>query len=324
MSDEFKIGRHIYNNTLFGDRCKFSTLTDLNEFFAPVPEDVQKLWMLDMSEEGYETRYEKAVIVSEQLGVSKALYVCCEIFDTQNSYKISRKISFDDDKLIFVHEAALQQKGCSGANFSHQIMSKTQKFLSEYDKTRRINYITENSEVYVQAHSNPKGEVPTFGGYVWANQGFDFASKQELTAIRESFKIFLSTYQVELEEKDLKKFTKPCHFAAFGCGITAQDNNGNNVHLGKAFMLRQKWFGKWTTANPKAEEKRYAQAYNTPGILSTSRRSHAVEALGKNYRMLLNKYYSRYAHQKNNQQHKNILKELLGKKISELIFSHRD
>lgn len=98
-----------------------------------------------------------------------------------------------------------------------------------------------------------------------------------------------------MDAGDLKKFTKPCHFAAFGCGIGARDGEGRPVHLGKAFLLEQTWFGRWSTDKPDAEEKRYARLYNRPDILPSSRRRTAIAALGESYRKLLHKYYKRYA-----------------------------
>lgn len=148
-------------------------------------------------------------------------------------------------------------------------------------------YKNEHSEIFVQARSAPKGKIPVYGGYIWANQGFDFRDKSDLPRFRDRFKSFLSAHGVEITDKDLKRFTKPCHFAAFGCGIQVADDNGNGVHLGKAFMLEQTWFGRWSTENPRAEEKRYAEAYNREGIPHASRRRQAVAVLNENYKNIL-------------------------------------
>ena len=295
MGENLTISEHIYNNTLFGDKCEFSGFGALTEFFSAVPEDVQKQWPFDFSDKGYRTSYEQALIVSEQMGFVRRLHLRAQIANAEESFFVSRKIWFDDGRLIFVHDSLCREKGAGGTNFAGLLMTRTQDFLRSYDKTRKIRYKNEHSEILVQARSIPKGKMPVFGGYIWANQGFDFQNKSDLPRFRSIFKQFLAGYGVSMDAGDLKKFTKPCHFAAFGCGIGARDGEGRPVHLGKAFLLEQTWFGRWSTDKPDAEEKRYARLYNRPDILPSSRRRTAIAALGESYRKLLHKYYKRYA-----------------------------
>lgn len=68
MSDGLKISEHIYSHTLFGDKCEFSGFGTLTEFFSSVPQAVQERWPFDLSDKGYRTFYEQALVVSEQLG----------------------------------------------------------------------------------------------------------------------------------------------------------------------------------------------------------------------------------------------------------------
>ena len=295
MGNESKICEHIYNHTLFGDKCEFSGIRTLAEFFSSVPQDVQKLWPFDFSEEGYRTNYERAVVVPEQLGFVNKLHLKAQISNDKDSYAVCRQIYFEDNKLVFVHDSLLREKGEGGVNFANLLMSKTWRFLQAYDQTRQINYKNEYSEIFVQARSVPDGKIPIYGGYIWANQGFDFRDKSNLPRFRDRFRDFLATYGVNIEQEDLRKFTKPCHFAAFGCGVQAEDKDGNGIHLGKAFMLEQTWFGHWSTAKPDAEEKLYAKAYNRTDILPSSRRRRAVAMLNEKYRNILRKYYKRYA-----------------------------
>lgn len=294
MSDGLKISEQIYSHALFGDKCEFSRLGALTEFFSSVPQAVQERWPFDLSDKGYRTFYEQALVVPEQLGFVSKLYLRARITKGETTYAVSRQICFDEDKMIFMHDSLRRETGEHGANFAHLLMARTRDFLQAYDQTRKICNKNEHSEILVQAHSAPKGKIPVYGGYIWANQGFDFRDKSNLPHFRGQFKKFLLVHGVEITDKDLQKFTKPCHFAAFGCGIQVADDNGNGVHLGKAFMLEQTWFGRWSTENPRAEEKRYAEAYNREGIPHASRRRQAVAVLNENYKNILRKFYKQY------------------------------
>lgn len=295
MSDGLKISEHIYSNTLFGDKCEFSGLGALTEFFSSVPHAVQERWPFDLSDKGYRTFYEQALVVSEQLGFVSKLHLRARITKGEETYAVSRKIYFEDDKMVFFHDSLRREKGVAGTSFAHLLMTRTRDFLQTYDQTRKIRCKNEHSEIFVQARSAPKGKIPVYGGYIWANQGFDFYYENDLSYFRGKFKSFLFAHGVEITDKDLKRFTKPCHFAAFGCGIQVADDNGNGVHLGKAFMLKQTWFGHWSTENPRAEEKRYAEAYNREGIPHALRRRAAVAVLNENYKNILRKFYKQYA-----------------------------
>ena len=229
------------------------------------------------------------------MGFVSRLHLRARITKGEETYAVSRKICFEDDKMVFVHDSLRREKGAAGANFAHLLMARTRDFLQAYDQIRKICYKNEHSEIFVQARSAPKGKIPVYGGYIWANQGFDFRDKSDLPRFRDRFRSFLSAHGVKITDKDLKRFTRPCHFAAFGCGIQVADDNGNGVHLGKAFMLEQTWFGRWSTENPRAEEKRYAEAYNREGIPHASRRRQAVAVLNENYKNILRKFYKQYA-----------------------------
>lgn len=295
MSEGLKISEHIYNNAPCNDKSSFSDFNEISSFFSVVSDDVQKLWPLDLSDMGYKTRYEQAQISSEQMGFVQNIILEATVFNAQESYLLKLKMTFDDSKIKIAHESLLQQKGKRGNNFANSIIKQCQKFLTSYDKSRKLQKQDEASEIVLQAHSSLKSTPTLLGGYLWANQGFDFASQSELSSMRKIFKRFLEEKNISITDKDLSKFTKPCHFAAFGCGVQAQDNKGNNVHLGKAFMLEQSWMAQWKTSHPQAEEKRYASAYNQKGILPTSRRRKAVLRLSKAYQNMLRKYYNQYA-----------------------------
>lgn len=110
MSDGLKISEHIYSHTLFGDKCEFSGLGALTEFFSSVPQAVQERWPFDLSDKGYRTFYEQALIVSEQLGFVSRLHLRARITKGEETYAVSRKICFEDDKMVFVHDSLRREK----------------------------------------------------------------------------------------------------------------------------------------------------------------------------------------------------------------------
>lgn len=148
MSDGLKISEHIYSHTLFGDKCEFSGLGALTEFFSSVPQAVQERWPFDLSDKGYRTFYEQALIVSEQLGFVSRLHLRARITKGEETYAVSRKICFEDDKMVFVHDSLRREKGAAGANFAHLLMARTRDFLQAYDQIRKICYKNEHSEIF--------------------------------------------------------------------------------------------------------------------------------------------------------------------------------
>lgn len=137
MSDGLKISEHIYSHTLFGDKCEFSGFGTLTEFFSSVPQAVQERWPFDLSDKGYRTFYEQALVVSEQLGFVSRLHLRARITKGEETYAVSRKICFEDDKMVFVHDSLRREKGAAGANFAHLLMARTRDFLQAYDQTRK-------------------------------------------------------------------------------------------------------------------------------------------------------------------------------------------
>lgn len=294
MTDSQKINEHIYNNTLFGNNCRFSSFIALDEFFETVPKNVQKMWPYNIEENGYKSNYEVAEIVSEQLGFDSSLEIIVNVANDSEGFIINDNLKFEDDKLIVNLKSMYRHKGDRGQNFSSLVLGKHQEFISAYDQNRKNLKPSERSEIIIYADSDRSNkDIKTVGGYVWANRGFDFQDKREQAFTRNSFQAFAKTHGVEIEKNDLKLFTKPCHFAAFGCGVGVKAENGQMLHLGKAFMLQHSWRGKWRTDKPQAEEKRYAQAYACC-LEPQKRRRQAVAQLSPRYQNLLKKYYRKY------------------------------
>lgn len=323
MSDGQKINEHIYSHTLFGDNCRFSSFKALDEFFESVPEEVQNKWPYNFEENGYACDYEVAEIISEQLGYDRSLELVVNVHNETDGFILHRNIRFDDDRMVVSLKSIYQNKGEKGHNFSAISLARQQEFLTAYDNSRKPRQKADYSELLIQAASyHSKEGVRTIGGYVWANCGFDFRDKEELEATRRAFRDFTESYGVCIEKKDLKIFTKPCHFAAFGCGIPVKNAEGREVHLGKAFMLQHSWYGRWSTAVPRAEEKRYAEAYahcRVPG----QRRRQAVEQLSSAYKEMLKKYYNTYG-EKRKSHTLSAYTRLAGMKLSKLMHAvHR-
>lgn len=293
MTDGLKINEHIYNHTLFGDNCRFSSFQAIEEFFAEVPTDVQSKWAYDFADEGYKTTYESADIISEQCGFAQSLNLVANISNSSDNFIISSNIKFDDEQMIITLNSLFQNQGSSGNGFSSRFIQKHQDFLMAYDQAHKIKKPHEYSKLLIDADSSAsKQGITTIGGYVWANHGFDFQNDSELKNTRKKFKKFAEQQGVEIADKHLQSFTKPCHFAAFGCGVSVE-KRGQTLHLGKAFMLEHSWLGKWSPHNDVAEEKCYAKAYASCPAQSQKRRQ-AVAALSSKYKILLKKYYKLY------------------------------
>ena len=188
MSDGLKISEHIYSHTLFGDKCEFSGFGTLTEFFSSVPQAVQERWPFDLSDKGYRTFYEQALVVSEQLGFVSRLHLRARITKGEETYAVSRKICFEDDKMVFVHDSLRREKGAAGANFAHLLMARTRDFLQAYDQTRKICYKNEHSEIFVQARSAPKGKITAvISGPI---RGLIFATKAIFPVFATGSKVF--------------------------------------------------------------------------------------------------------------------------------------
>lgn len=295
MKEASAIEEHIYNHIMLGDSCRYSSYNALAEFFSAVPEEARSLWPYDFSAEGYKTSYFGAQLFSEQLGFDRKLDLRFSIAAPQEKYTARVVLSFDDEQLQIRQESLVRDEGTAGGNFAGLFLQKQREFLNKYDSLRRINRNNPPSELLIHADSDAGRQ--TCGGYVWANQGFDFAGVSELLAARNEFRRFAGDRGVDLGEKDLRFFTKPCHFSAFNCGVVVRDKAGRKAGLGKAFMMEHSWFGVWKTANPDAEEKKFADIYNREK-LSPERRFGPLSALNSAYLRMVRRLTEKYAREK--------------------------
>ena len=120
----------------------------------------------------------------------------------------------------------------------------------------------------------------------------NFFSPIELQNCRLAFEKFaVEKADIRFTRRDLKAFTKPCHFAVFDNGVRFLTGGGKEVSLGKAFMLNYSWHARWQTNNPDAEEKQFAGIFNASNIPLAQRGHLAAKALNRRYRLTVKKHY---------------------------------
>lgn len=232
------------------------------EYFEELSPDVMDKWPLHMSFLGLKTEYLEIKDFFQQAGTMRALDIKANIKSPNETYVCNTSWMLDDGHIsVSIDELYRSSNMVYTKYFAAHLLTKMQSFLQAQDKTRDLskNKYEEPSEIKINAHS--KVSEHSRGGLLWASQGFDFASQNELEMARKGFHIFAENKGVKLATKDMQLFTKPCHFAAFDCGISFNDEAGRQLSLGKSFLLNHSWNGVWKNENPKAEEKRYAAAH---------------------------------------------------------------
>lgn len=270
----------------------------VNEFFEELAPGAAEAWPFDFSSEGYSVSYQKASFYSRQAGMEHWLRLSLDVFrGEEEAYFIKADILMDCDKLKIRVENLYRIKGALSSNFGNTFIKKMKNFIEAQDKARGKNF--DASEIVFEAASrNDRTRQADCGGYVWANQGLDFANEEELRNTREHFASYAGRNGVKIDKNDLKYFTKPCHFAAFNCGISIKDKFGKGTYLGKAFLLLHSWEGRLAASpynDEKPEEQRYAEAYNNKEFSIPCRKRMAQEVLSSSYRSMLKKYRRRYS-----------------------------
>lgn len=291
------ISEQISSHLNEGYKPKPSALKAVEETLSGLSEEARNNWLFDFSKEGYTTKYlkiEKGAVRREVGFCSDSVSFTVEVRNEQETFEMIRTLYMDDDQL-FVHLDNLHRtKGSGKTNFAYKMVKKLQAFIQAQDK-KRPDRNKFPSEILLEATSNnDRSGIASVGGYVWALHGFDFASQEELAYIRKHFQCFARQQGIEINNKDLKCFTKPAHFASFHCGKYVKDKFGQTVHLGKAFLLiHEEWKGRMTSNNAKSEEQRYADAYNQMPR-PQEYRFNAFKTLNSNYKNMMKKYYDRH------------------------------
>lgn len=277
-------------------------------FVEDLPVGLEHFWPLDFTKEGYNTEYIEAISTHKQAGFIKSLKIQAEITNDNSHYVVAVDFDYDGECLDINLESLYKEKGKNGNKFTAQLIEKFKSFAIENDKLQG-NTNTQVSTVKIHAKSgyHKKSEKNLWGGYVWANHGFDFDKNffaEELSNMQKCFKSFITEKAAVFEDKDLKKFTKPCHFAAFDCGIKLENEEGKSVHIGKEFMATQSWHGVWRSNDKNSVQEKYAKEYNDFEKTIATRRKNALMILGENYVRMLKKYAKQ-----NNQDEKQIKRD---------------
>ncbi|MDR1694667.1 MAG: hypothetical protein LBR70_05730 [Lactobacillaceae bacterium] len=286
------IADKIFENKAFGKDAYFSGRAAIEEFFEDLPKELAGIWPMDFSEEGLETEYYSANITGKQAGFVRTLQIKGAVKGQDSEYVVAMDFDFDGETFDVELESMFKAKGKS--NVPNKIIGKLKNFVSVHDQAMG-NSGKNSSSIGVNAKSgfhHDSGQE-LFGGYVWANHGFSFGSKYgngDLKRIQGQFKEFCSEQGVNISDKDLAKFTIPCHFAAFDCGVEVVNKLGKPVHIGNAFMSTQSWHGKWSGGDEDSAQEKYAKEYYNENTPKNLRRKNAVMALGSGYFKMLKKY----------------------------------
>ena len=281
------VSLHIFQNRVFGPENKFSTAKEVDAFFANVSADTLKSWPFDFSASGLKTTYLSAQITPETWRDDPTCIVTAEITGGKGKAIIKQIFRFglEGNLIIDIDSVKTDKNGAypQGMRIAHHLSENNLNFIAAYDKKRKSK---KPSFLRVNASSGmTKQHVKTCGGYVWANNGFDFSNKNELSMARLAFKKFLYRYNIEISDKKLKLFTKPCHFAAYSSGIFVPVN-GKKYRMGKAFLLQFSWQGVLKSSSQKSPEQRYADAYYSEPIPALRRQTALLE-LSRSYRSFL-------------------------------------
>ena len=277
----------IFKSPIIDLSHNFSSADEIDSFFATLSPQTIKKWPLDFEQAGFKTKYLSVKVHPETWKDDAYCDVQAEVYDSKRSAVVEQQFKFGDNgNLVIQLESVhtLESDAYPQRMRIARLWSENNfKFLLAHDKANKPK---ESSYMTIHASSElTKQNIRTCGGYVWANNGFDFKNQQELNATRRAFRDYMKRFNVLLSDKNLQLFTKPCHFAAYGCGLLI-NINGRFYHAGKAFLLQHSWFGIQKTTDKNSVERRYAHCYyNEP--LPALRRKRAILVLGRKFRNFL-------------------------------------
>lgn len=288
-----KISDFIFQKNIIDVNHSFSSKDDIDAFFALLPPQVISKWPLDMKQNGLQTKYLSALVIPETWKSDAYFLLQAEVSNEKQKAIIEQTFQFTDDKNLIITIGSVHKEESDAypqkMRLARHLSENNFQFLSAYDKK-----VKPQNPSYIQIHASSgltKQNVQTYGGYVWANNGFDFANVSELQATRSAFRSFLRRYKLQISDKNLKLFTKPCHFAAYSCGFLV-NVNGKLHHMGKAFLFQHSWHGVQKTSSRNSIERAYANAYYSEPIPAL-RRKRAFKTLNKKYRHFLRNNYKK-------------------------------
>ncbi len=268
-----------------------SDLASLDEYFDVLTDgqDDADKWPFSFAGKNMRLMYQKASVQPDRFGDGQSLELEVKITLPQTELIVAEKMAYGYERLQveLVSFYCLSGHGKSGF-FVHELLEKHRDFIAQCQKRRQAQGELTEALFSINASSGVVNNHMTNGGLTWALHGFDFADKKELEMARERFRDFAARNGVCL--KNMKHFTKPCHFAVFQCGVKA-----DGLNLGRAFLLQHSWLGKMVIDPNKSvgEEVRYARSYYNP--LAEDRHMSALKELNKPYLKMMNAYYKKYA-----------------------------
>lgn len=288
-----KISEYIHNHlSLKRDSSDVSTMADLDEFFAGIPEKNAETWHLAFPSDKIKTLYSTAKVVQDRFGFNSSLDMVVHFKFPGAELTLNEKLEYDDNLRIEI-VSLMRKSGAHCGTFIFELIKKHRQFMRQFDAIQAQKGLKTSSQIDLNAFSGKCDNIPACGGFFWAVQGFDFAAKSELLLARSQFQNFAQRNGVMIDKRDLKFFTKPCHFAAFQCGVKVDGKN-----IGKAFLLNHSWYGQMrlSAKGTETEEYRYARAYNQHRENNNYQQAAALE-LNKPFLRMMKKYHKMYAPQ---------------------------
>ena len=205
----------------------------LNENFAGLSSRAAEFWPFDFAAQGYQTTYDEiqpAASPDPLRDPRGGICVTAHIFNEHEQLLLQQSVYMEDDCLTVNIDNLYRISGRGEQPFAPQLVHKLNQFIGAQDRQRR-DAASQPSQITLEAVSNSYRLRQLQGGFIWAVQGFDFASAQDLQQVRRNFQAYAQRQGVSIKDKDLQYFCKPCHFAAFHCGIWCPDRWGGHLSL---------------------------------------------------------------------------------------------
>ena len=292
------ISNFIFQKPILRPNHQFSPPNVIDGFFNEIPDKLAELWPLNLENEGFSVNYISVKIDDTSWKEDEHLLVQAEISNGQRKAIIEQEFQYgaNDNMIINMKSLYCAENGGfpKGMGIARVITEKNFKFLQQFDKT--FKPFTPSAIKTYASSERTRQKIDTYGGYIWAINGFEFEDKNELIGARFAFKKFLANRGIQISDKELNLFTKPCHFAAYGCGKMT-DFKGKKYPLGKAFLCQHSWYGIQKTTAKNNVERKYANAYYNERAPEL-RRKNALKKLGKKYQTFIRNSYKKTLLQK--------------------------
>ncbi len=301
-----KISEYIYSHLhIPRTECDISDRAALEDFFAALPPvcDDEDCWPLSQVRDKGMVSYHAATVHDDKFGMKCYLECSAEIKTPEAVCQVGEMWEYDGDLRIEIG-SVLKKSGKSCGKILYELIKSHRAFMKIFERETQKTDNPAKAALTLYAHSGQYEDIVTSGGYVWALQGFDFSNEDELKNTRYFFKYYMANLGIDIKDKDLELFTKPCHFAVFQCGKKV-----NGHHLGKDFLLGRSWQGimRVPERGRDPEEYRFAKAYYENKSDKHNLQA-AAEKLNPKFLRMMKKYYNRYREQE--RQKKNFLRKI--------------